>query len=171
LKKITMKKILIALHLLTLGLMTGNASANPISSDLPTSTYVVKGNLAWTWASPVNVEHWLGNELFAPSFHSGWRYATAEEMLNMPTFEEFGYGTINSVAYWNSEYTHVDVEDFTGGFVSSQWGNDVWDTFYVSSIPEPDTYAMLLIGLGLLFLLASRRKKIGSSTSHPPRIK
>ncbi|MBP6366484.1 MAG: PEP-CTERM sorting domain-containing protein [Nitrosomonas sp.] len=50
-------------------------------------------------------------------------------------------------------------------------GNDVWDTFYVSSIPEPDTYAMLLVGLGLLFLPASRRKKIGTSNSHSPRIK
>ncbi len=137
--------------------MTGTASANPITSDLPSSTYVVKDNLAWTWASPVNVQHWISNELFAPSFHSGWRYATQAEMLSMPTLEEFGFGAINSTAYWNSAYTHVDAADFEKGFVSSRWGHDVWETFYVSSIPEPETYAMLLVGLGLLNLLARRR--------------
>ncbi|WP_394807892.1 PEP-CTERM sorting domain-containing protein [Nitrosomonas sp.] len=153
-----MKKNLIVLSLLvTSGLVTETASANPITSDLPSSTYVVKDSLAWTWASPVNVQHWISNELFAPSFHSGWRYATPAEMLHMPTLEEFGFGAINSAAYWNSAYTHVDAFDFAAGHVSSRWGHDVWDTFYVSSIPEPETYAMLLVGLGLLNLLARRR--------------
>ena len=152
-----MKENLIALSLITLGLVTGTVSANPITSDLPSSTYVVKDNLAWTWASPVNEQHWMSNELFAPSFHSGWRYATQAEMLNMPTLEEFGFGAINSAAYWNSAYTHVDASDFEKGHVSSRWGHDVWDTFYVSSIPEPKTYAMLLVGMGLLYLLARRR--------------
>ena len=161
-----MKKISIALSLISSSLVLGTAFANPITGDLPSSSYVIKGNLAWTWASPVNVQHWISNELFAPSFHSGWRFATEAEMRNLPTLEEFGFGTIQSVAYWNSAYTHVDVTDFERGYVSSQWGHDVWDTFYVSTIPEPETCTMLLVGLGLLNLLARRRVTVPCGIAH-----
>lgn len=33
-----------------------------------------------------------------------------------------------------------------------------WGTFHVSPVPEPETYAMLLVGLGLLGFTARRRK-------------
>ena len=53
LEKILYENILIVLLLAVLGTVTRTTFATSITSDLPSSTYVIKGNLAWTWASPV----------------------------------------------------------------------------------------------------------------------
>jgi len=153
-----MKKHLIALSIAGSALMVGTAFANPIATDLPSDTYVIQDGLKWTWASPVNEEFFNSNVLSDPSFHIGWRFATNAELANIPSLADFDFGNIQSTAYWNSEYTHVDVSDFTGGYFASLWGHDAYETFYVSAVPEPGAYAMLLAGLGLLGFMARRRK-------------
>ena len=147
---------------------TGFVNANPIASALPTSTYIIQNGLAWTWASPVNEQIWGSNVLSAPSFHEGWRFATNAELLDLPTLADFGFGAIQSTAYWNSVFTHVDTSDMADGSINSQWGNGSYETFYVSNlwagapiaaVPEPETYAMLLVGLGLVGFQLRRKSK------------
>ena len=36
---------------------------------------------------------------------------------------------------------------------------DVWATFAATPVPEPETYAMILAGLGLMGFMARRRKQ------------
>lgn len=51
--------------------------------------------------------------------------------------------------------TSIRIHDITDG------GGLGWDDFtYISAVPEPETYAMLLLGLGLLGFAAQRRKEM-----------
>ncbi|WP_417067170.1 PEP-CTERM sorting domain-containing protein [Niveibacterium terrae] len=152
-------KQLIAAALLLLGFCI-NAYANPILTDLPASTYVTKDGLDWTWASPVNEESWISNTLYAPSLHDGWRFATDAELAQAPTLADFDNGAIQSVAYWNSFFTHVDKIDLASGFYASTWGHAYYETLYVRDtidIPEPQSLALL--GLGLLGLIGAVHRK------------
>lgn len=62
---------------------------------------------------------------------------------------------VNNVE-WN-EYKIVDGNEVTEFFDGNQWTNS--GTFVIQSpVPEPETYAMLLAGLGFLGFAARRRK-------------
>lgn len=51
--------------------------------------------------------------------------------------------------------TSIRIHDITDG------GGLGWDNFtFTSAVPEPETYAMLLLGLGLLGFVANRKKAI-----------
>lgn len=170
------KKIVVVLFALALCLgMIGEADAVLISGPLPPDVYITQNGLDWAWASPVNEQFFCcGNELMLPEFHEGWRFATDEEMAYLPSLADFGDGSIQAVEYWNTTLTHVDVWNYSGGKVSSSWGNGYWETIYVrgaggyidslsdNSVPEPGT--LLLLGTGIIGFSAWRKKLLTVST-------
>jgi hypothetical protein len=161
-----MKKLLVTLAA-SLGLSSGAAVAGPISSDLTTNDYITIGSLDWAWASPVTSGVWFGsNELFQASFHAGWREATDAEWAARPDATAFGTQDKFKCAsqYWNSNFTHCDYTDGTGGYLSQHWvasPENTLDLWYVrdvaSSVPEPGTLA--LIGIAIAGLSTIRRRQ------------
>lgn len=164
--------------LVSLIFIATNAYSSLITGDLAQNTYVEYGGYDWTWASPVNVQYfdgenpdtleWDTNELFGPADldRIGWMYIQGSELeslfstLPLHLFQS-NDGIINSVAYWNSVFTHVDENNF--GLKSSLWVGQnslnmfkQYETFYVrasvTEVPEPTTlliFALGLLGLGL----------------------
>lgn len=63
----------------------------------------------------------------------------------------------------------LNVAGTRGGSVGSYAGNIVIRPAVVSAIPEPETYAMLLAGLGLLGYSARRRKNDSTGYNITPR--
>lgn len=151
---------------------SNSANAGFITSDLAEDTYISYGGYDWTWAAPVNTTNfeglnptnneWVMNVFEDPSAHSGWMFIEGAELeqlfseLTLAHFQNNGE-IIQSVAYWNSHFTHVDIFDFDNkSGVKSPDGSvfNYFDTFYVrasvANVPEPTT--LLIFGAGLLGL-------------------
>ena len=138
-------------------------SAAPIitSPELQESSYITFEGLDWTWASVVSSSNFASNVLEAPSYREGWRFATVEEFANRPDASAFldgNGGVINSVPYWNSVYGSVSSGNYDNG-VNGLIARTIdspdpkfWEIWYVrdsvvaGSVPEPSTWAMLLLG-------------------------
>lgn len=151
--------------------LSSSASATLITSDLTSDTYITKNNLDWTWASPVNAEFFGSNQLMAPTFHAGWRFATADELaylfssMSIADFTNPDGSYIHSASYWNTVYTHVDASNFMDDEIRSNWtANNAFDRFFetiyvrsAQTTPVPEPANIAIVGLGLILL--SLRKK------------
>jgi hypothetical protein len=152
-----------------LGFTAATADAAVILDDLPKGTYITVGGLDWTWASPVSAVEWAENILYAPSLHAGWRYATEDEFAARPSAWAFvrpDETIINSAAYWNSYYTHVDFDDGLGGYLARTPDGGPYDIWYVrEAVPELATWAMLVVGFGAVGTMVRARRPTGAARS------
>ncbi|GHE99201.1 PEP-CTERM sorting domain-containing protein [Thalassotalea profundi] len=121
------------------------------SSLITSDHYVSVGSLDFAWASPVNVEYWDDyNQLYAPTIHEGWDYATSEELeilFENVTLADFYISDgvyRNAAKFWNSyfedvvlrftvggvEYVDIsNLDNFTNKQVKSFWTVGDMDTF------------------------------------------
>jgi hypothetical protein len=128
------------------------AHAGLITKD----SYVTIDELDWAWASRVSVQYHNGdkdnndNELYAPTIHDGWDYATEEQLAtfisnrNINDFiskDEYGNAVkdangetvyIIAFSFWNSIYHELDLDDPFGSIIT-----DV-DHFMNGSIQSKD---------------------------------
>lgn len=177
-----MNKFTKQLFIISLFLFSGSSFATLIlgdldPGDLTSNDYITYKGLDWTWASPINIgqlirpsDNQVVNELVAPTFRDGWRFALESELeilKNELTLDDFKDGSriIESTKYWNtnSAYHLVDANNFENDMVASQWataltGNYQNETFYVRGplpsvgVPEPSTlliFSFALIALAL----------------------
>lgn len=164
----TFKHVIVVLALALVTMVAGTANAILISTPLTADDYISYNGLDWAWASPVAAVNWGSNELMAPSFHEGWRYATATEWASRPDASMFltvpgDVSTAkNAVAYWNTYYTHIDYNDAVIGYVTSSPTGSWDETWYVrdasgsAPVPEPSTF--ILLGAGLAGLAYTRKR-------------
>ena len=131
------------------------AHATLITEDLSEDNYIEYKGLQWAWASPVNAKDWLGvNTLYTPELHSGWRYATDDEMTILKTELSLAHFTrtdeqgdsyyVHAVQYWNDFFTNVtdfnNLINILAMEVASELKethldlNAYYDTFYVRDI-------------------------------------
>ncbi|HQR02921.1 MAG TPA: PEP-CTERM sorting domain-containing protein [Rhodocyclaceae bacterium] len=82
-------------------------------------------------------------------------YATAQSWLtSLNTTPSFGAGSQYKVSFWNVN----DGNGLNGGTAPPTWGAQ--DLAVFAPVPEPETYAMLMAGLGLIGVIARRRKAV-----------
>jgi hypothetical protein len=165
--------------ILTFSLLFSSASfAGYITTDLTSDTYITYKGYDWTWAAPISTTNfsdidpttgeWVDNIFEDPTVHIGWMAIIDTNIkqlfaeLTLSDFQRNGQ-IIQSVAYWNSHFVHVDIADFNikvGVKGADGYTNETNDTFYVRNIanrpvaqvPEPSTlmiFAIALIALSL----------------------
>ncbi len=156
-----------------------NASLITDSSLLTSDHYVTYSDefvtIDFAWASPINVEYWgdpsleSSNQLFAPSLHQGWDYASQADidiLLTHFTLADFTIGTgddrtfINAVQFWNSVFNDVvlrldldnnldngyeivdfqNLENFENGLVRGEWTSSSIDGQGVGGTYYYDTF-------------------------------
>jgi len=117
------------------------------------------GNASWSWAN-----------LAAGSSATNYFYGSNGFQYD---YDDYYYGNNQTYTLTGTLNGHTVTATFsphsnaTGGFVAFL-GNDVNGSEYdanvsatvatISNVPEPETYAMLLAGLGLVGVIARRRK-------------
>lgn len=138
-----------------------------------TSGYHSSGNMNWDDAN----NGWAGNLNFAG--HSDWRLPTIGEITELR--HELGGSTgslfnnhnsnfnlftnFSNDWYWTSTGDSNDATKATAyhlnlGAPNVADVNNGYRAMAVSAVPEPETYAMLLAGLGLIGAMTRRRKQI-----------
>lgn len=181
-----MKKLLIS-AVIAMGIAAG-AQAQIINSatPIPNSNVLINLNnsgLDWVYAGPIGPNEWGTGNIQPATYRAaeGWRVATAAEWAMHPLWTDFivpgnpggivspsaGYSDHSSYIfaseYWGNFY-HVDQNDFANGSVTDGVNGtigNVPETIYVRNtlpVPEPETWAMLMAGLGLVGFMARRRK-------------
>lgn len=151
-------------------LASSQVFAGYITTDLTEDTYITYKGYDWTWASSVNAtlfsglnpadDQWVENVFQDPTAHEGWMAIVDAEIkaifaeLTLEQFQKNGQ-VIQSAAYWNSHFVHVDVANFNERAGIKGGGAEYFETFYVrvstpANVPEPST--LLIFAFGLLGL-------------------
>jgi len=85
------------------------------------------------------------------------------DLYNFDTGEDVGsfqFGTTVSSAYFNDLSAGNYFYEVSGGNYGTQIGQVSFSSTIINAVPEPETYAMLLAGLGALGFVARRRKTV-----------
>jgi hypothetical protein len=151
-----MKRLLFLTILLTSALLAG-----PLPGPVPDDLVIDYNNLLWAWASPCAG----GCSMPLPTYQEGWRYASEVEWASRPAPEDFlrPDGSVRCAsAYFDPIFTHCDLDDALGGYVTSYPTGDNYESWFVKdieggAIPEPS--ALWLAGSGLLAALLAKRRR------------
>lgn len=151
-----------------------------LTSDLLGVNYITYKGYDWAWVSPVNLESSGGNKLYAPELQENWLFADdaliniLKTELTLADFTDADDNIIQAVEFFNSNYVHVDTDDFNSDFVNSEWtveGSFMsglfggQETFYVRDLsatptkPIPEPLTILLLASAFILLHTKLRKK------------
>ena len=85
------------------------------------------------------------------------------DLFNFDTGEDVGsllFGTTASSAYFNNLPAGNYFYEVSGGNYGTQIGQVSFSSTIINAVPESETYAMLLAGLGALGFVARRRRTV-----------
>ena len=141
----------------------------------PADVIISHAGMEWVWAAPcASMDPSCG----APTPAYGFDNPTQDQWATwasradlMTAFTDASGNAICASPYFGSGHSHCDYEDAFNGHIWHAYANNICDpnyydgcvastteTFYVRGVPEPETYALMLAGLGLVGFIARRRK-------------
>ncbi len=142
------------------------------ADDVDPSFIITHAGNEWVWAAPCAAEQ---PSCGAPTPMYGFDNPTQDQWATWADRAElitaFTDGSGNAIcasAYFGSGYSHCDMGDATIGAIWHAYANGICDpaycdnsnseTFYVRAVPEPETYALMIAGLGLVGFMVRRRR-------------
>ena len=155
-------------------------SEDHLTSDLLGINYINYKGYDWAWVSPVNLENFASNTLYAPELQKNWEFADQTLLkilkteLTLADFTDQNGDIIHSAEFFNSEYDYVDEANFISDAVNSEWVEQDafmvglfggYDTFYVratltpSPKPIPEPLTIIIFATALIALQLKLRKK------------
>lgn len=147
-----------------------------LTKDLEGINYITHKGYDWAWVSPVNLEHFGSNTLYAPTVQKDWLFADStllnvlKSELTLTDFKNKDSGElIQASSYFNSLYDYVDEVDFNPEKLKSEWVDPAHtyaqflaghETFYVrlsgTLIPIPEPSTLLIFAFGIIALVRKR---------------
>ena len=155
-------------------------SEDHLTSDLLGINYINYKGYDWAWVSPVNLESFAGNTLYAPELQKNWQFADQTLLdilkteLTIADFTDQNDKVIHSAEFFNSVYDYIDEANFISDAVSSEWVEPTtvmvglfggYDTFYVrptltsTSKPITEPLTIIIFATALIALQIKLRKK------------
>ena len=114
----------------------------------------------WVFANIVKgTSAWFGGTQTIPGNQSSWKWSNGESWgftaWDSGQPDNYAGGTQHTFYYDNATVGKLwhDAPDHWGGIPKA------YVVEYAAPVPEPETYAMMLVGLGLLGVVARRRKQ------------
>lgn len=142
---------------------------------LPPDVIISHAGNEWVWAAPCAAEDpscGKPTPMYGFDNPTQNQWATwADRAELIAAFTAPNGSAICASAYFGSGYSHCDMNDAVNGHIWHAYANGICDpsyfdgcvastteTFYVRAVPEPETYALMIAGLGLVGYIARRRK-------------
>lgn len=188
---ISVKRLTIAIALYA---AVGATQAALVNAPVASNAYITRNNLDWAWASPLPASSGLdlsyqsqfgwrlptAAELANAPLATDFIFAGANVPLGgVDPMTGANFAAINSALsgaaacaspYFSNSYSHCDWQDGMGQpygpWAGAPGAPAFGDQLVVRAVPETDTYAMLLAGLGVVGALARRRRRAGASTQN-----
>lgn len=150
-------------------------SASPAAAaqnvPIPAEFFITVGGLDWAWASPCSATAPSCGDTTLLDYQGtqGWHLPTVGEYAIRPDASAFGTSTNFKCAtpYFSDTYQHCDYGDAVAGFVwdpslgtSNNGGTETWMVrgALAAGVPEPGTWAMMLLGFGAIGFSFRRRR-------------
>lgn len=158
---------------------SGDSMRAPIflspADDVDPGLIITHAGNEWVWAAPCAAED---PSCGKPTPMYGFDNPTQDQWATwadraelIAAFTDAGGNAICASAYFGSGYSHCDMGDAMNGHIWHAYANGICDpsyfdgcvaptteTFYVRAVPEPETYALMIAGLGLVGYMTRRRK-------------
>lgn len=146
----------------------------PLMSDLgnapPASAIVSNAGLEWVWANPCGgTPSGCGGGNAGVMLHHGFGFATDAQWMtwgSLAAFQAAWGGVTCASPQFSLSFDHCDEGDMLAGYIwhspltdPAMAANDYSETFLVRAVPEPEGYALMIVGLGLVGLVARRRQQ------------
>ncbi|HEX5378550.1 MAG TPA: PEPxxWA-CTERM sorting domain-containing protein [Phenylobacterium sp.] len=150
-----------------------------INAPVPVANYIVFGGLDWAWAAPCApyAPSCGSDALTAYQASQGWRFPSLSEFNARPAVADFvAAGSPCASAYFGSGYSHCDYSDASSGYIfaygygvlGANGANPAAETWFVrgaggnGGVPEPATWAMMIVGFGLAGVSLRRRDRVAA---------
>lgn len=177
--KILFSAALLALSgsVFALSTVAGGGAAGPspmagadYNTPPPASVLVVHGGYEWIWAAPCSEGP---GSCGAPSHLFGFDTPTDAQWGTWASRSDLvaAFSGKCGSPYMSAFHSHCDGTDFTNGHIWHAFANGICDpayfngceagtteSFLVRAVPEPQTYALMLAGIGLVGWAARRRR-------------
>lgn len=155
--------------------LSAPALAAPILEPVPEANYITFGGNDWAWAAPcAPTEPSCGVIDLSYQGPLGWRLPTGDDFLTGPVAASFGTpGSFKCASAWFSTvHTHCDYGDGSSFYIYGHPSNpgvgySTVETWLIrgdvdGAVPEPGTWAMMLLGFGIVggALRARRRQRL-----------
>jgi len=172
-------KTLFMLAAAAAALTAAPAMAGPVNVPVPTNATITHNGIVWAWANPCTAVGGCGDIDLSYQAAFGWRLPTIAEFALRPAATNFVFAGANVPLGGADSYGNNFLDGSPGGdaacaaaFFSINWthcdwmngADDLWynpaggsqgffETLLVQGdarIPEPATWAMLIVGFGLV---------------------
>lgn len=154
----------------------GASGPNPMAgadynTPPPSSVIVSHGGYEWIWAAPCSEG---AGSCGAPSHLFGFDTPTSDQWATWASRADLlaAFSGKCGSPYMSAFHNHCDVGDATNGHIFHAFANGICDpsyfngceagtteSFLVRAVPEPQTYALMVAGLGLVGWVARRRRR------------
>ena len=143
--------------ILAYGILPGNVS---LHSD--TQTAVAR------WTAPItshfDIAVFIGGSLAWSGGGGGNRNAAISGLMMNGVQQAGAYNASTNIKSWTIHDVQLSQGQTVDAYVTQRYGygntNTVFTVTNIAPVPEPETYAMLLAGLGLLGFIARRKKSV-----------